>query len=154
MGPEGELRLGIGVIVISGIKQKCIVPIMNNKSVHKKRVHVCCGHIWQRHWVDFILEKPDMEFWWKRVQDIINIDLEKGAWNNTFLINILLTKGVMRTSKCMRLKKYRIFCSYRRGRRLTRKKSFLFLHFSQTNYTCCYLGQQMVIAEQSIWRLK
>ena len=36
MGPGGELRLGIGVIVISGIKQNCIVPIMNNKSFQKK----------------------------------------------------------------------------------------------------------------------
>ena len=39
MGPGGELRLGIGVIVISGIKQNCIVPIMNNKSVQKKDIN-------------------------------------------------------------------------------------------------------------------
>ena len=36
MGPGGELRLGMGVIVISGIKQNCTVTIMNNKSVQKK----------------------------------------------------------------------------------------------------------------------
>ena len=34
-GPGGELRLGLGVIVISGIKQNCTVMIMNNKSVRK-----------------------------------------------------------------------------------------------------------------------
>ena len=35
MGPGGELRLGIGVIVISGIKQNFTVTIMNNKRVQR-----------------------------------------------------------------------------------------------------------------------
>ena len=35
MGPGGELRLGMGDIVISGIKHNCTVTIMNNKSVYK-----------------------------------------------------------------------------------------------------------------------
>ena len=42
MGPGGELRLGIGVIVISGIKQNCTVPIMNNKSVQKEDFFLEC----------------------------------------------------------------------------------------------------------------
>ena len=33
MEPGGELRLGIRVIVILGIKQNCTVTIKNNKSV-------------------------------------------------------------------------------------------------------------------------
>jgi hypothetical protein len=38
MGPGGELRLGMGDIVISGIKHNCTVTIMNNKSVQKKKL--------------------------------------------------------------------------------------------------------------------
>ena len=37
----------------------------------------------KRHWVDFIIEKSDMEFCLEQVQDIIDIDLEKGAGNKT-----------------------------------------------------------------------